>query len=78
MGAPAKLNGKGVEGYKLFLGGKIGENPALATEFATGIPATLEHLVPKLKEMLVEHFGATDKAPAAAHSSNGNGAVAAA
>jgi hypothetical protein len=27
MGAPAKLDGKAVEGVKLFLGGKIGENP---------------------------------------------------
>ncbi len=34
MGAPAKLDGKAVEGYKIFLGGKIGENPELAKEFA--------------------------------------------
>lgn len=27
MGAPAKLDGKAVEGVKIFLGGKIGENP---------------------------------------------------
>lgn len=33
MGAPAKLDGKAVEGYKIFLGGKIGENPELATQF---------------------------------------------
>jgi hypothetical protein len=34
MGAPAKKNGKAVEGFKIMLGGKIGENPALATDFA--------------------------------------------
>lgn len=34
MGAPAKKDGKAVEGFKIFLGGKIGENPALATEFS--------------------------------------------
>ena len=45
MGAPAKLNGKAVEGFKIFTGGKIGEHPALATEFETGVPATMEHLV---------------------------------
>lgn len=27
MGAPAKLDGKAVEGVKIFLGGRIGENP---------------------------------------------------
>lgn len=72
MGAPAKLNGKAVEGYKLFLGGKIGENPALATEFEAGVPASLEHLVPKLKALLIEKFGATEKA-----TGNGNGVAAA-
>nr|QBQ03924.1 ferredoxin-nitrite reductase [Haematococcus lacustris] len=34
MGAPAKKNGKAVEGYKILLGGKVGENPSLATDFA--------------------------------------------
>ena len=27
MGAPAKVDGKAVEGVKIMLGGKIGENP---------------------------------------------------
>lgn len=61
MGAPAKLNGKAVEGVKIFLGGKIGENPELATEFAQGIPADEEHLVPKLREILISEFGAVPK-----------------
>ncbi len=42
MGAPAKLDGKAVEGVKIFLGGKIGENPevgAAASRFGDS-PAT--------------------------------------
>ncbi|PNH10821.1 Ferredoxin--nitrite reductase, chloroplastic [Tetrabaena socialis] len=61
MGAPAKLDGKAVEGYKIFLGGKIGENPELAKEFAQGIPAVESVLVPKLKEILIKEFGAKEK-----------------
>jgi hypothetical protein len=34
MGAPAKKDGKATEGYKIMVGGKVGENPALATDFA--------------------------------------------
>ncbi|KAG2489125.1 hypothetical protein HYH03_012351 [Edaphochlamys debaryana] len=64
MGAPAKLDGKAVEGYKIFLGGKIGENPELATEFATGIPAVESVLVPKLKEILIAEFGAKERVKA--------------
>lgn len=62
MGAPAKVNGKAVEGVKLFLGGKVGENPELAKEFAQGIPADEQYLLPKLKELLIAEFGATPKA----------------
>ncbi|KXZ49557.1 hypothetical protein GPECTOR_20g411 [Gonium pectorale] len=65
MGAPAKLDGKAVEGYKIFLGGKIGENPELAKEFAQGIPALESVLVPKLKEILINEFGAKEKVVAA-------------
>ena len=42
------------------LGGKIGENPALATDFAPGIP--VDDLEAKLREILISHFGATPKA----------------
>ena len=56
------MDGKAVEGVKIFLGGKIGENPALAEVFQAGVPAAEEHLVPRLQEILVEHFGATPKA----------------
>ncbi|GLC36087.1 hypothetical protein PLESTB_001382100 [Pleodorina starrii] len=65
MGAPARLDGKAVEGYKIFLGGKIGVNPELAKEFAQGIPALESILVPKLKEILINEFGAKDKTVAA-------------
>lgn len=58
MGAPAKLDGKAVEGVKIFLGGKVGENPALADQIEAGVPCHEDHLVPKLRELLVEHFGA--------------------
>nr|CAA70137.1 nitrite reductase [Chlamydomonas reinhardtii] len=66
MGAPAKHEGKAVEGYKIFLGGKIGENPALATEFAQGVPAIESVLVPRLKEILISEFGAKERATATA------------
>lgn len=66
MGAPAKLDGKAVEGVKIFLGGSIGENPALAKEFERGVPCDESVLLPKLRALLVEHFGATPKAVLAA------------
>ena len=34
MGAPAKKDGKACEGFKIFTGGKIGENPELAKDFS--------------------------------------------
>jgi ferredoxin-nitrite reductase len=58
MGAPAKLDGKAVEGVKIFLGGKVGENPALADQIEAGVPCHENYLVPKLRELLVQHFGA--------------------
>lgn len=61
MGAPAKMNGKATEGFKIMVGGSIGENPTLATDFAVGIPASDEYLVPELRKILIEKFGATVK-----------------
>eukprot|EP01025_Chloroclados_australasicus_P007920 TRINITY_DN1269_c0_g1_i2.p1 TRINITY_DN1269_c0_g1~~TRINITY_DN1269_c0_g1_i2.p1 ORF type:complete len:589 (-),score=63.39 TRINITY_DN1269_c0_g1_i2:316-2082(-) len=61
MGAPAKVDGKAVEGVKIFLGGKIGENAELAKQFEVGVPAAEEYLVPKLQEILINEFGATLK-----------------
>lgn len=62
MGAPAKMNGKAVEGVKIFLGGKIGENPKLAEEFEVGVPVEESVLLPRLQKLLVDEFGAKPKA----------------
>lgn len=62
MGSPAKLDGKAVEGVKIFLGGKIGENPDLAKEFEKGIPCDEGVLVPRLRALLIENFGAKPRA----------------
>lgn len=34
MGSPAKLNGKAVEGVRIMVGGKIGENPKVRQQYA--------------------------------------------
>ncbi|KAK9807588.1 hypothetical protein WJX72_003483 [[Myrmecia] bisecta] len=62
MGCPAKKDGKAVEGVRIFLGGTIGENPALAAEFEKGVPCDEETLLPKLRDLLIEKFNATPKA----------------
>ena len=62
MGGPAKLDGKAVEGVRIFLGGTIGEGAALAAEFEKGIACEESVLLPKLRELLIERFGATPKA----------------
>lgn len=62
MGGPAKFNGKAVEGVRIFLGGTIGENPHLASEFEKGIACEESILLPKLRDLLMERFGATPKA----------------
>jgi len=62
MGAPAKLDGKAVEGVKVFLGGKIGEDAKLAALVdKTAVPAADEHLIPHLKQILISEFGAKEK-----------------
>ncbi|KAL4420572.1 hypothetical protein ABPG75_010228 [Micractinium tetrahymenae] len=76
MGAPAKLDGKAVEGVKIFLGGKIGENPDLAKEFEKGIPADPAILVPRLRDLLISEFGATPRAAPAASPATPAGASA--
>jgi ferredoxin-nitrite reductase len=66
MGSPAKLDGKAVEGVKIFVGGRVGEDPALAEESLAGVPVAEEHLLPVLQDILIQQFGATPKATAAA------------
>jgi ferredoxin-nitrite reductase len=62
MGGPAKFEGKATEGVRIFLGGTIGENPVLASEFEKGIACEESVLLPKLRDILMERFGATPKA----------------
>ncbi len=40
MGCPTKKDGKAVEGVRIFLGGSIGENAQLASEFEKVTPFT--------------------------------------
>lgn len=60
MGAPAKKDGKATEGFKIMVGGKVGENPALATELTKGI--AVDDLYENLKDILIKQYGATPKA----------------
>jgi len=61
MGAPAKKNGKLVEGVDIYIGGTLGENPVLGTIYRKGIPCDFAHLVPVMIELLQTHFGAKVK-----------------
>lgn len=62
MGAPAKnAAGKACEGVDIFLGGRIGEDAHLGSVIAKGVPAEEDVLLPKLTEILKEHFGAIEK-----------------
>lgn len=62
MGGPAKLDGKATEGVRVFLGGTIGENPQLASQFEKGIACDESILLPYLRNIMTEKFGATPKA----------------
>uniref|UniRef100_A0A7S3WUJ4 Ferredoxin--nitrite reductase, chloroplastic n=2 Tax=Emiliania huxleyi TaxID=2903 RepID=A0A7S3WUJ4_EMIHU len=73
MGGPAKKfdpesgKNKAVPGCNIFLGGTIGENAHLSLEPAVkGVPLEHDILVPKLEELIIEHFGGTPRpAPSA-------------
>lgn len=58
MGGPAKMNGKAVEGVRLFKGGQIGEGAKLAEEFEKGVACDESILLPKLRDLLIEEHGA--------------------
>ena len=62
MGGPAKLNGKATEGVRIFVGGTIGQDPTFASEFEKGIACDESILLPKLKSILIDKFGAKEKA----------------
>ena len=54
------MDGKAVEGVRIFLGGSIGEGPALASKFEKGIPCE-ESVLIKLKEICMSKFGARER-----------------
>ena len=54
MGAPAKKDGKACEGFKIFTGGKIGENPELAKEFAQ-VRASMPNMCTKSAMFITHH-----------------------
>lgn len=62
MGGPAKFNGKAVEGVRIFKGGSVGEGAELGAEFEKGVACNEEVLLPKLRELLINDFGAVPKA----------------
>lgn len=59
MGTKARKNGKAVDGVDLYMGGKVGKDAKLGSCVKKGIPC--EDLKPVLRDLLVEHFGATAK-----------------
>ncbi|GAB1538964.1 hypothetical protein NUACC21_16290 [Scytonema sp. NUACC21] len=56
MGTKARKNGKAVEGVDIYMGGKVGKEAHLGSCIAKGIPC--EDLLPVLRELMIEHFGA--------------------
>ncbi|CAM9501310.1 unnamed protein product [Laminaria digitata] len=61
MGGPARVDGKAVEGVNVFLGGGIGETHGLGEISMKGIPAAEESLLPVLRDICIENFGAVLK-----------------
>jgi len=69
MGGPARvekeIDGKvkkvAVEGVNIFLGGKVGEDPFLGEVYKKGVPADYKYLIPVMKDILKEKFGAMEK-----------------
>jgi ferredoxin-nitrite reductase len=56
MGTKARKNGKAVEGFDIYMGGKVGKDAHLGTCVTKGIPC--EDLQPVLRDLLIEQFGA--------------------
>ena len=59
MGTKARKNGKPVEGVDIYMGGTVGKDAHLGTCVQKGIPC--EDLLPVLRELLIERFGAKPK-----------------
>jgi ferredoxin-nitrite reductase len=61
MGTMARdENRKPVEGFDIYLGGRIGSDSHLGELIRPGVPAT--QLLPVVQELMIEHFGAKRKA----------------
>lgn len=58
MGAPARVDKKAVEGVNVFLGGGIGETHGLGEIVMKGVPVSEDSLLPVLRDICVERFGA--------------------
>lgn len=63
MGAPAKKDGKAVEGVDVFLGGAVGEEAALGDKFLKNVPMgdADADVLAALGQILEERFGAVKK-----------------
>ncbi|AFY32552.1 ferredoxin--nitrite reductase [Calothrix sp. PCC 7507] len=59
MGTKTRKNGKTVEGVDIYMGGKVGKDAHLGSCVTKGIPC--EDLQPVLRNLLIEHFGASLK-----------------
>ena len=59
MGTKVRKEGKAVEGVDLYLGGKVGKDAKLGTCVQKGIPC--DDLLPVLRNLLIENFGAKSK-----------------
>lgn len=59
MGTKVRKDGKAVEGVNLYMGGTVGKDARLGKEVEKSIPC--EDLKPKLRNLLIEKFGAKVK-----------------
>jgi ferredoxin-nitrite reductase len=60
MGTKVRKDGKTVEGVDIYMGGKVGKDAHLGACVTKGIPC--DDLKPVLHNLLIEHFGARNKA----------------
>ncbi|HEY9824355.1 MAG TPA: 2Fe-2S iron-sulfur cluster-binding protein, partial [Stenomitos sp.] len=60
MGTKVRKNGQTVEGVDIYMGGKVGKDAHLGTCVQKGVPC--EDLQPVVRNLLMQHFGATPKA----------------
>jgi ferredoxin-nitrite reductase len=62
MGTKVRKNGKAVDGVDIYMGGKVGKDAQLGTCVIKSVPC--EDLLPVLRSLLIEHFGAQVEEPA--------------